>query len=72
MSKTEQIRDEQDHRRRRWMSDAQAGDATAYEVLLRDLLPLVRHQVARRVGVASEREDIVQNILISLHRARHT
>ncbi len=54
------------------MIAAQAGDGVAYEKLLRELLPYVRRQVARRVGDPAEREDIVQNVLISLHRARHT
>lgn len=54
------------------MIAAQGGDAAAYEKLLLELLPYVRRQVARRVAVPAEREDIVQNVLISLHRARHT
>ena len=36
------------------------------------MLPEVRRQVARRIGDAAEREDIVQNVLISVHRARHS
>ena len=54
------------------MIAAQAGDGMVYEKLLLELLPYVRRQVARRVGEPAEREDIVQNVLISLHRARHT
>ena len=54
------------------MIAAQAGDAVGYEKLLLELLPYVRRQVARRVGEPDEREDIVQNVLISLHRGRHT
>lgn len=54
------------------MVAAQAGDAAAYEALLRDLLPEVRRRVRRRIGAAGEVEDIVQNVLISLHRARQT
>lgn len=54
------------------MTGAQGGDGVAYERLLLELLPYVRRQVARRVGEPAEREDIVQNVLISLHRARHT
>lgn len=54
------------------MIASQAGDAAAYEKLLFELLPYVRRQVARRVLEPAEREDIVQNVLISLHRARHT
>jgi len=54
------------------MIAAQAGDGVAYESLLLELLPYVRRQMARRVGEQAEREDIVQNVFISLHRARHT
>lgn len=54
------------------MLAAQAGDAAIYEKLLLEVLPYVRRQVAGRVLEPSEREDIVQNVLISLHRARHT
>ena len=43
-----------------------------YERLLLELLPYVRRQVARRIGDPAAGEDIVQNVLISLHRARHT
>ena len=54
------------------MLAAQSGDSAIYEKLLLDLLPYVRRQVAGKVMEASEREDIVQNILVCLHRARHT
>lgn len=64
--------DERDRRWRSWMIAAQAGDAATYEKLLRELHPEVRRQVAGRVREPSEREDIVQTVLISLHRARHT
>ncbi len=54
------------------MIAAQGGDGVVYEKLLLELLPHVRRQVAGRVGEPAERDDIVQNVLISLHRARHT
>lgn len=54
------------------MVAAQAGDSAAYEALLLELLPYVRQRVAQRVREPSEREDVVQNVLLSLHRARHT
>jgi RNA polymerase sigma-70 factor (ECF subfamily) len=59
----------------RWsglMVAAQAGDRTAYETLLRDCVPLVK-RVARRAGVQPDRlDDVVQDVLITLHRARQT
>jgi len=54
------------------MIAAQAGDAESYEKLLLAVLPYVRRQVAGRIHEPAERDDIVQNVLISLHRARHT
>ena len=56
----------------RWMRAAQGGDRGVYEQLLRALLPLLRAYVRRRVGDASAAEDLVQDVLLSIHRARHT
>jgi len=57
---------------RAWMVASQAGDGAAYEKLLLELLPRARRQVGARVRDAAAREDIVQNALISIHRARQT
>jgi len=54
------------------MIAAQAGDRAAYEKLLLELLPYARYRIARTVRDRSAQEDIVQNVLLSLHRARHT
>ena len=54
------------------MIAAQAGDAGEYEKLLLELLPHARRRLARSVHDAAAREDIAQNVLISVHRARHT
>jgi RNA polymerase sigma-70 factor (ECF subfamily) len=56
----------------RWMAAAQRGDAAAYEALLRALLPPLRDFVRRLVRDPNGVEDIVQGVLISVHRARHT
>lgn len=55
-----------------WMAAAQQGDAAAYETLLRSILPVLRAFVARRGVDSSEVEDVVQEILLLIHRARHT
>ncbi len=56
----------------RLMAAAQTGDASAYQVLLRDCVPVIA-QTARRQGVASDRvDDVVQEVLITIHRARAT
>jgi RNA polymerase sigma-70 factor (ECF subfamily) len=65
-------REERERRWRAWMIAAQAGDAALYEQLLLALLPHARRQVARSVVDRASQEDIVQNALLSMHRARHT
>ena len=48
------------------------GDKTAYETLLRDCIPFIK-QVARGQGVRADCiDDIVQETLITIHRARQT
>jgi RNA polymerase sigma-70 factor (ECF subfamily) len=54
------------------MRAAQQGDSGAYERLLREVLPVVRRLVAARLGDPSAIEDVVQNVFLSVHRARHT
>ncbi len=61
-----------DLRRAAWMAAAQAGDGAAYERLLRDCVPLIK-SVARRQGVLGDRvDDVVQDVLLTIHRARQT
>ena len=54
------------------MAAAQDGDAAAYQRLLESVLPRLRGFVANRLGDPASVEDVVQNVLFSLHRARHT
>lgn len=56
----------------RLMALAQDGDRQAYEELLTRVAALVRALVRRRTGDASWSEDVVQDALVALHRARHT
>jgi RNA polymerase sigma-70 factor (ECF subfamily) len=61
-----------DMRRSALMAAAQAGDKTAYEMLLRECVPIIR-AVARRQGVTGDRvDDVVQEVLLTVHRARQT
>ncbi len=54
------------------MAQAQAGEKAAYAALLRAVVP-VAAAVARRQGVPSEQvDDVVQEVLLTLHRARAT
>ncbi len=55
-----------------WMAAAQDGDQEAYQSLLGELLPVLRSLVRLRVRDASAAEDVVQEILLALHRSRHT
>lgn len=55
-----------------WMAAAQKGDGEAYERLLHSVLPDLRAFVRSRLGDPSSVEDVVQNVLLSIHRARHT
>src|SRR5258708_38386813 len=61
-----------DGRRAALMAAAQAGDGAAYQALLRDCISIVQ-AIARRQGVPADRiDDVVQETLLSVHRARHT
>ena len=61
-----------DHRRSALMAAAQDGDGAAYQTLLRDCVLVIR-SVARRRGVPADRtDDVVQDVLLTIHRARHT
>jgi RNA polymerase sigma-70 factor (ECF subfamily) len=56
------------------MRKAQDGDQAAYASLLREVLPILKRVVQARVGFlpVMDREDLVQDILMSLHAARAT
>ena len=54
------------------MALAQEGDKAAYECLLADILPVLRSFTRRRLGDDVAAEDVVQEILLSVHRARRT
>jgi RNA polymerase sigma-70 factor, ECF subfamily len=55
-----------------WMQRAQQGDQRAYDDLLRLLATDARGFVGRRVGWADWTEDVVQDVLLTIHRARRT
>jgi len=57
------------------MRAAQTGDSACYEKLLEELLPHLRRFARRRLSAPDGRElveDAVQNVLLAIHRARHT
>ena len=48
------------------------GDQRAYASLLQETARLLRPFLARRLSFANEVDDLTQEILISIHKARHT
>lgn len=54
------------------MQKAQQGDNAAYRQLLRLLAPVIRKYLARRLFDQDSVEDITQEALIAIHKARHT
>lgn len=62
-------------RETRWrslMCAAQDGDNAAYGTLLTEMLPMLRRSVAYKRPGSPDVEDIVQEILLSIHTVRHT
>ncbi len=62
-------------REQRWQAltrAAQDGDNVAYARLLSEILPMLRRVVAHKWPSAPDVEDVVQEILLSVHSVRHT
>lgn len=62
----------QEHELALLMVASQRGDRVAYEALLQGLGHVVTLYVRRRIGPAHWVDDVVQDVLLSLHNARHT
>jgi RNA polymerase sigma-70 factor (ECF subfamily) len=54
------------------MRQSLEGDKRAYAELLRETARLLRPFLMKRLSFESEAEDVLQEILISIHKARHT
>ncbi len=54
------------------MTEVQRGNAAAYSRLLHALLPVLRILVRRNRIEGAHVEDVVQDVLLALHRVRHT
>ena len=54
------------------MQESLAGDQHAYADLLHETTRLLRPYLTKRLSHISEIDDILQEILISIHKARHT
>lgn len=55
-----------------WMARAQDGDAEAYQRLLGAVVPRLRAIVGKRIRDPDRAEDVVQEVLLSVHKNRHT
>src|SRR6516165_11640770 len=64
--------DDRDRDRAMLMARAQAGEREAYRRLLEDITPFIRALASRRLRDPSEVEDAVQDVLLTVHRIRHT
>ncbi|MGP3590703.1 sigma-70 family RNA polymerase sigma factor [Vagococcus sp. WN89Y] len=51
---------------------AQAGDQQAYTRLLKALVPVIRSLVRKQISDDVLTEDVIQDVLLTLHRVRHT
>ena len=54
------------------MARAQDGDRDAYRRLLEGVTPYLRSLTARHRALSGEAEDVVQDILLTVHTVRHT
>ena len=54
------------------MRRALAGDQRAYAELLRETARFLRPFLSRRLNADGEVDDLLQEILLSIHKARHT
>lgn len=54
------------------MAKAQKGDKAAYRQVFQEILPRLRSFVGNKLNRAEDAEDVVQEILISIHKASHT
>lgn len=55
-----------------WAAAAQDGDKAAYNLLLRDIAPYIRNVLVPRLADTDWADDIMQEVLISVHRSLHT
>lgn len=54
------------------MNLAQKGDKVAYNSLLQEVSNIIRGYLVNKVGAVADVEDILQEVLLSVHNARHT
>ncbi|MBI3553604.1 MAG: sigma-70 family RNA polymerase sigma factor [Elusimicrobia bacterium] len=62
----------QDRRFSELMRSAQDGDNAAYEILLKEVSAILRGFITARIGARDAAEDVLQEVLLSMHKARHS
>lgn len=75
VSRAKRERGEMDRLDRHWsqlMANAQGGDQSAYAELLKEILPVLRAVARRQHRDFDRAEDVVQDMLLTIHRVRHT
>jgi RNA polymerase sigma-70 factor (ECF subfamily) len=72
MGKQSRVDRDEEARWSEWMAAAQRGSKADYDRLLKSVLPRLRAFVRARVRDPSLAEDVLQNVLLSVHQARHT
>ncbi|MCB1193414.1 MAG: sigma-70 family RNA polymerase sigma factor [Leptospiraceae bacterium] len=55
-----------------FMRKAQGGDDKSYHILLSGILEMLRSLLYSKIQNVQDREDVIQNILMAVHKARHT
>jgi len=55
-----------------WMAAVQAGDQSAYQRLLEAIRPIIYAYVRKRLNSNEAAEDVCQEVLLTVHRVRHT
>ncbi|MCB1167303.1 MAG: sigma-70 family RNA polymerase sigma factor, partial [Leptospiraceae bacterium] len=77
MENSEAVQDENEQRRQEnerllsaLLAKSQQGDARAYHQFLEEILPIVRRFLGAKIRDPDWAEDIAQEVLVSIHRAR--
>ena len=55
-----------------WMAAAQRGDHDAYRDLLEAVQPMILGYLRKRIESEAAAEDVTQDVLLTMHRVRHT
>lgn len=66
------MNDQRDEQLRKLLSMAQDGDRLSYELFLKELSAELRPFLMRQIQASEKVEDVLQEILISVHKAKHT